>query len=148
MNSLDLVMSKLISAFQNKQYSQVKRACEKNLRKNPRDALSNSLLGAVLIEEKAYLRAVLYFEKAYKEDPNPEALYNLGRAQYFAGNFGSAEKSLKTYLSKRPRDAGAISVLGLTQRAVGKRHDAVVCFRRALELSPDSVDFMTNLALA
>jgi tetratricopeptide (TPR) repeat protein len=64
------------------------------------------------------------------------------------GDYGSAEKGLKAYLGKRADDYVAWYNLGLTYGNKAQYEDAILAYKKALEVKPDYVEAWNNLGVA
>jgi tetratricopeptide (TPR) repeat protein len=79
------------------------------------------------------------------EDTNLSYLANLFS---ISGNHEKSEEYWMKYLEKNKHDADAYAALGLTQFNLGKNKESVASYNRAVELSPDNLDYRCNLAKA
>ena len=83
-------------------------------------------LGAIAATNSDYSSAVTYFERASEWNPALEGLdYNWGRAAFAGSQYADAILPLSRYVKVHPDDAGARSVLGLSQFLSGKYRDCV-----------------------
>jgi len=77
-------------------------------------------LGAIAATNSDYSNAVKYFEHAFVWNPSLDGLdYNWGRAAFAGALFGDAVMPLSRYVGAHPDDAGARSVLGISQFMIG-----------------------------
>jgi tetratricopeptide (TPR) repeat protein len=80
-------------------------------------------LGAITATNGDYSGAVRYFEYAALWNPSLEGLdYNWGRAAFAASQFSAAIMPLSRYLKSHSNDAGARSVLSISQFMIGNYH--------------------------
>ena len=96
-------------------------------------------LGAIAATNSDYSSAVTYFERASEWNPTLEGLdYNWGRAAFAGSQYGEAILPLSRYVKAHPDDAGARSVLGLSQFLSGKYRDSVETLKpiEKTELAP------------
>ncbi len=91
---------------------------ENTLRPAIADAYNN--LGVIAAGGRDFPASANYFLKAKEWDPTFEGLdRNLGRAEFFAGQFDRAVQPLSTYLQQHPDDNSVRSILGLTLFRLG-----------------------------
>lgn len=96
-------------------------------------------------------KAVAEFEKAFKIDPNCEALrynlpYNRGLMYFFEMNdLAKAEESIKSAIKADPNRSKPHNVLGLIYGIKGLRNESISEFRRSIEIDPN--DEIANQAL-
>ena len=77
-------------------------------------------LGAIAATNDDYSDAVKYFERAAVWNPSLEGLdYNWGRAAFAGSQFADAIMPLSRYVKAHPDDAGARSVLAISQFMTG-----------------------------
>jgi tetratricopeptide (TPR) repeat protein len=77
-------------------------------------------LGAIAATNSDYPHAVIYFERAAAWNPSLEGLdYNWGRAAFAGSLFADAIMPLSRYRKLHPDDAGAASVLAISQFMTG-----------------------------
>ncbi len=83
-------------------------------------------LGAIAATNADYPGAVAFFERAAEWNPSLEGLdYNWGRAAFAGSLFADAIPPLTRYLQTHRDDAGARSVLGISQFMAGKFQDCI-----------------------
>jgi tetratricopeptide (TPR) repeat protein len=77
-------------------------------------------LGAIAATNNDYSNAVTYFKQAAVWNPPLEGLdYNWGRAAFVGSQFADAVMPLSRYVKSHPEDAGARSVLAISQFMTG-----------------------------
>jgi len=85
-------------------------------------------------------------DKAFQLDPDlPEAHYALGR--YYSA-IKDIERALEQYaivLKSQPNHEAAIGMTGYTRRGQGKLEQAVINFKRALELNPRNAQLLSHV---
>lgn len=79
---------------------------------------------------------------------NANALLLSGIAAYRAGHFEEAISSLTATCEQAPAAAQGWQWLGHSLRRLGRLNEAVVAYRRALDIAPTLADVATNLALS
>jgi len=99
-------------------------------------------LGAIAATNSDYAGAVKYFERAAEWNPSLEGLdYNWGRAAFAGSQFADAVMPLSRYVKANPEDAGARSVLAISQFAVANYHGCVDALEPVIgkaELAPQT----------
>ena len=90
-----------------------------------------------LIKENNYRQAEANFEEIVKVRPDiGEAYFNLGLVKFKLKKYVDAINQLTLGLKIKPQDTGAINLLALCQRSLGKFVDAEASYKRALALDP------------
>ncbi len=83
-------------------------------------------LGAIAATNNDYSGAVTYFERAAVWNPSLEGLdYNWGRAAFAGSQYGDAVMPLSRYVKAHPDDAGARSVLAISQFMTVNYHGCI-----------------------
>ena len=88
------------------------------------------------------------FEEVLTHNPNnPNYLFNYGNALLSLNQFDKSieayQKSIKNNLS-RP-DADTFNNLGNAYRRLGKDEDAIICYKKALDINPESIHSKVEL---
>jgi len=109
--------------------------------------------GSVFFQRGYYDQAALSFQLALPDDPSSaEALYGLGSAylnqQKTAEARASFERAVKLPASYPDTLANAWNNLGLLATREGRAEEAIRCFQKALQLSPDHLIALNNLGNA
>ena len=109
--------------------------------------------GSVFFQRGYYDQAALSFQLALRDDPSSaEALYGLGSAylnqQKTAEARASFERAVKLPASYPDTLANAWNNLGLLATREGRAEEAIRCFQKALQLSPDHLIALNNLGNA
>jgi tetratricopeptide (TPR) repeat protein len=121
------------------------------------DALrERSLIGRDLIEcdagwllsrQPAYADAAGFFKRAIQDRPGlPDALFGLGVASYWLGQYAEAEDALVRAAVNMPEAPHLHYYLGLARLKLGKKTEAIEALRTARELNPHLVEFFRTLA--
>lgn len=106
-------------------------------------------LGNVLMEARAFDRAVASFERALALQPDhPEVLNSLGCALAGQGQHGEAIARFERALKLRPGYGEAHDNLGEALLQSGREAEAVVAFGRAIACQPGNPDFQCDLGNA
>ena len=107
----------------------------------PNNAIAHHFMGVVLMFTSRPTQAIAEFERALTLNPNlANARANIGGAKVFAGQAEETEEDVNEALRLSPRDqrAGAwMTILGLAKQQLGMDEDAIMCFRRGIELNPN-----------
>lgn len=118
--------------------------------------------GDELRSRKAYLDAIDYYNVALKKAPEDAALYNkVGIAELMLQRYREADKHFEQAIKKDRKFADAYNNLGVIKYIYGTqglRHKhlfgnrdfgrAVADYKRAIEITPDSASFYSNLGAA
>jgi len=100
----------------------------------PAIADSYNNLGAIAAANADYSGAVTLFQRASEWNSSLEGLdYNWGRAAFAGALFSEAIAPLTRYLRANPDDAGARSVLGISQFMAGKYLECIETLRRVVD---------------
>ncbi|MGK0290338.1 MAG: Tfp pilus assembly protein PilF [bacterium] len=90
----------------------------KTLKGNPTNAVANNNMGIILLQQKSYVKAVEYFSKAIKFDPEYEvAQVNQAKAIYHIASKEKNEQKREKYLSR---------CIQLTEKILKKHENAEV----------------------
>jgi Tfp pilus assembly protein PilF len=93
--------------------------------------------------------AIVQFAEACRATPQVTAIHlNLANALATAGRFDEAAEKYEELLAKMPDNPAVINNYGVALYKIGKQKEAVVQFRRALELAPNLKDAQESLAVA
>lgn len=118
--------------------------------------------GDELRSRKAYLDAIDYYDVALKKAPENAALYNkLGIAELMLQRYREADKHFEQAIKRNHEFADAYNNLGVIKYIYGTqglRHKhlfgnrdfgrAVADYKKAIEITPDSGSFYSNLGAA
>jgi tetratricopeptide (TPR) repeat protein len=77
---------------------------------------------------------------------SPEILYMVGTEFGKAGDFTQSQRFLEYAVMASPEYADAHSNLGIAFVKQDKHNEAIDCFKRAIEISPDEIKYRRNLA--
>jgi tetratricopeptide (TPR) repeat protein len=75
------------------------------------------------------------------------ATFNEGVNRSMAGDYQAALLSFDKVLAEDPKHSPALSAKGFSLARLGRAHEALPCFERAIELDPSSPDNYRNAAL-
>ncbi len=101
----------------------------------------------ILAADGKPVEAVSVVEKAIEKFPdNQKLLFTKGAYQERAGDYSSAEKSMRAVIDKNPQDASALNFLGYMLADAGRDLDeAEKLIQRALALQPENGGFVDSL---
>jgi tetratricopeptide (TPR) repeat protein len=92
-----------------------------------------------LWDQRRFDEAIWYYERALARDPhNPVLLVDVARAYALRYRYADAQKLIDLAQSLYPDDAHLQQMLGRSHVLVQQFDRAIACYRRALELQPDS----------
>jgi tetratricopeptide (TPR) repeat protein len=80
------------------------------------------------------------------DDASPTVIYQDGEAAYFARSYDEAADLFELYVERRPENAWGRYMLGLSLWKAGASEDAETALAAALDLRPDHVKSLVNLA--
>jgi Tfp pilus assembly protein PilF len=93
--------------------------------------------------------AIEQFAEACRVTPHVPAIHvNLANALAAAGRFGEAGDKYKELINKEPGNPALINNYGVALYKQGKKDEAIVQFRKALEIAPNMKDARESLAVA
>ncbi len=90
--------------------------------------------------------AQLYGQAVANDQSDPSARFDLGETQRRLGQFGLALKTLDEAINLAPKMEEAWSSKGLALVPLGKADEAAQCFRKALEIDPQSIEAVNSLS--
>jgi predicted O-linked N-acetylglucosamine transferase (SPINDLY family) len=101
-----------------------------------------------LLAMKRYDEAIRTSEKALSLRPRyGEALYMLGLAWQYKGDFEKATECYRKAVQAKPDHAEAWNALGMRLRVKGEQQEALACYKRALEINSGFADAHNNIGL-
>lgn len=104
-----------------------------------------ALEGDVLMRQERYRHAVSIYEEAVMLKPSTELLVKLYAARKAAG-MSAPEPRLKAWLDRHPGDVRIRMLLAEHYQANNKSGDAIEQYEKVVELMPDNVLALNNLA--
>jgi Flp pilus assembly protein TadD len=97
------------------------------------------MLSMALTRNSQYKEAIPVLRDAISRTPElPSIRKDLGVCLVHTGDLSEAVQELDNYLNQDPNDADAHYHLGVALRAQGRHDDAILQFREAAQLAPDS----------
>ncbi len=80
-----------------------------------------------------------------REPQHADALFELGRISYLAGNRNAAVENLRKAIASDPNNSQFHNELGFVLAGIGDRGQALAAFVRALEVNPADADAISNM---
>jgi len=145
-NNLGLAYVEL-GAFDPAKYEDAKKEFLLALADEPNFPEAHNNLGLRYSAAGQHDKAVEEYRQCIKLNPElPQAHYNLGRALAQQGKLDEARRELTEALRWAPYDPDAHDELGRALWRQGNHRAAADSYRRALQLSPDKLQSLNNLA--
>lgn len=111
------------------------------------DAPNFTLLGEIEKSQQRFDEAIDAYRKAVKADStNNVVRTRLARVQIQRGQWQDAAVQLRDIVQHDPMNISALELLGDALRDLGKPREAIVWYKKALELSPESATLMMKFA--
>jgi len=93
-----------------------------------------------------YEKAIPYFERAVKKNPNyADAHFRIGYCYAMLGRYQECIEANKQAIRIKPDYANAHCNLGLAYGEVGRYKEGIEALKQAIRINPDDVDFHFNL---
>jgi adenylate cyclase len=123
-------------------------AAQKALALDNSDPLTHICFSGLYIMQRQHEKAIASAERALELSPSGASAYmSMGTALLYACRFSEAIQHFEQAIRLNPFPAsGLIRNLGAAYRAVGRYEDAIVQYKKALQLEPE--DLFTHLGLA
>jgi hypothetical protein len=119
------------------QIVQMVQAYKAALAKNPNDLDANIGLGNLEFDSAQWSKAIDYYSRALKIDPkNTDVRVDRAIAYHATGDNDTAKKELLRATREKPDHKNAWLNLGVVNRELGNRAEAVRAWERYLELDP------------
>jgi len=120
------------------QVVQMVQAYKAALAKNPNDLDANIGLGNLEFDSGQYLKAIDYYSRALEIDPrNADVRVDRAIAYHATGENDTAKKELLRVVQEKPEHKNAWLNLGVVNRELGDRAEAVRAWERYLKLDPE-----------
>jgi putative PEP-CTERM system TPR-repeat lipoprotein len=113
---------------------------------NPDIFVGYELSGDTLFARQQYTKAKLEYTKAWSIQPSSELVIKTSTAAVRSGSPGEAIDLLMTWSERHPEDVRAWQLLGTAVQSTGNLHEAVSIYEKILELHPDNLVAVNNLA--
>ena len=107
--------------------------------REPSDLSAAGKLAVTLFEMRETDEAIELFERIAAEDPDPEALLNLGRAYVKLSRYPEAETAYGQLLALAPGHPVALNNLGNIALRRGNTEKAIELYREAIQARPDYI---------
>jgi serine/threonine protein kinase/TolA-binding protein len=115
----------------------------------PRSTMDRGLLGNMLAGVGKQEQALALFKQGLALDPKSEDLLNFEcYTLAFGGDFDGALAANDAYMAIRPGDPNPLDTRGDVLYLAGRDDEAVIAYRKVLELKPDFSDYGEYLKLA
>ncbi len=115
-------------------------------RERPKAGIGFALEAELLAAQKKFTEALPPMREAIARQPSP----GLASRQYAllvaAGRLGDANAFADRWIKEHPKDAGFLSLVGQQRQASKDSAGAIAVYRAALEIEPDNVIVLNNLA--
>jgi len=113
---------------------------------HPENAEVLSLHGLVLLKKGHPERALVSFSRAFELSPSSERAIYLSLAYFQMNDIETGLRQLSAWLQRHPDDLEVQYHFANTLLLRGKREEAEAAFRRVVEIDPDHVVGLNNLA--
>ena len=124
-------------------------AADKAIQKFPETPWPLSMKGWVYVQEGQPEKAIGFFQKAMKIDPDDfEAPYRFAMALQYLKRFEEAKSLVREVIEKHPENANGWNLLGSISLDQRNLDECETAFRKAVELEPQSPDLIGNLIVA
>jgi FimV-like protein len=115
-------------------------------RERPKAPIGFALEGELLAAQKKFPEAITLVREAIARQPTP----GLAARQYAllvaAGRTSEANTFADRWSKEHPKDAGFLALVGQQRQAAKDNAGAMTAYRAALEIEPDNVIVLNNLA--
>ncbi len=147
MDDTEISFEKIQEMFSKAQYDIVKPLLKNYLSNHTDNPVAYKLYGNTFAYTGYINKARLVWRGALKKFPdNTDFLYNLALSGVLSGK--PAKIYLKKLLKINPKDAEAISLLAQIAKDNGNYKTAIKYWTRALEITPNNVEYMNNIGLS
>lgn len=117
------------------------------LKLNPDYDKAHNNLGSLLAEKGMYQEAASHFFEALRIHPEDQGIhYNIGKVYVLQGEWDKAEEHFALLLKADPGHARGYYQLGLVLERKRKPDKALDCYKKALELEPEFVPVLNQIA--
>ncbi|NNJ93028.1 MAG: PEP-CTERM system TPR-repeat protein PrsT [Gammaproteobacteria bacterium] len=90
--------------------------------------------------------ALVFFEKAYTQQPTRQRLIRLASFYKALGNVNKADKLLREWVANHPEDVDTQIMLAVSLQQNGQNRKAIEVYEKALKVRSDNAVVMNNLA--
>jgi predicted TPR repeat methyltransferase len=146
--NIDNLLQQAVSQLQQGQLDGAERGLGRILKKSPKHADANHLLGVIAARRGQYERAASFISCAVKYAPPQPVFFNsLGLAQYHAGHPEQALSAFEQVIRLDPGHVGAHFHYGNIQLGLGRLEAALAAFDRVIQLKPQYAEAYNNRAV-
>ncbi len=118
------------------------------IKKSPDNVSGLNLKGLILLNDKSYDEAEIYFLQALNFSPqSPDIYYNLGLNSFNNGDMDKAAQYFNHSITLAPEYADAYFYQGLVEYNKSEYQKAITSFTRATEIRPDDSVSWVNLGM-
>lgn len=113
---------------------------KKILEQNPKNYKAKAKMAMTFVGTENPMQGILMLREVVQEDPKNEfAVYNLGILSFQSGQYDKAESRFLKLSQLNPKDVNAFFYLGLSQKELGKKKEAIANLMKAktLDKSPE-----------
>jgi len=146
--NIDTLLQQAVTQLQQGQLGEAERGLGKILKKCPKHADANHLLGVIAARRGQYERAASLITRAVKHAPRqPVFLNNLGLALYNGGHPEQALSAFEQVIRLDPGHIGAHYHYGNIQQGLGHLEAALAAYDRVIQLKPRYAEAHNNRAV-
>jgi tetratricopeptide (TPR) repeat protein len=115
----------------------------------PYDERAHFALAGWYFGQQNYQQAIDHYRRATELDPNYSSAFNLlGYAYRQSGDYPGAEKAFQHYVALIPKDPNPYDSYAELLLKMGRFDDAIVQYRKALEIDPSFINAYQGIAMA
>ena len=135
---LDVLFERLLATKDKFQAQKIEAAIWLIWVENNNEEIENAMLHGIHAMRSGELElALVFFNKIVKLEPKfAEGSNKRATVYYLLGKYDNSIEDIAQTLLLEPRHFGALSGLGLVNRAIGRIDAAVIAFQKALEINP------------
>jgi cellulose synthase operon protein C len=115
-------------------------------RERPKAAIGFALEAELLAAQKKFAEALPPMREAISREPSPGLASRQFALLTAAGRMSDANAFADRWAKEHPKDAGFLSLVGQQRQAAKDNAGAASAYRAALEIEPDNVVVLNNLA--
>ncbi len=146
--NIDALLQQAVAQLQQGQLDGAETGLEKILRKHPKHADANHLLGVIAARRGQYERAVRLITRAVKHAPRqPVFFHSLALAFYSGGHREQALSAFQQVIQLDPAHTGAHYHCANIHQDLGRLDAALAAYDRVIQLKPGYVEAHNNRAV-
>lgn len=146
-NYLPALEAKTRLRLREQQYKEAQELARAIQTRFPNQPLGYSLEGEGYARQKEFDKAAAAYQKALAKRPDTALLLAQADAEWQAGKQQTAVETLRTWLAKNANDSAARTQLAIYLQLLPARDEAIQEYERVLDLNPNAVTALNNLAL-